>query len=271
MLIYEPKGKAREYSPLALNIYNGCDHGCTYCYVPEFKKFNKKYKHSEVSMRPNFLEILRQEAKKHYESDKPVLLSFTCDPYCKANDELQITRQTLEILLENKIPVSILTKGGLRALQDIEIFKKFKDHIQVGATLTFDNDNDSLKYEPNAALPHERIKMLKILNANNIKTWVSIEPVIFPEQSVKLIEKTLNFVDHYKIGKLNHHPEIEKDINWYEFLLYIVVLLVKNDKDFYIKKDLAKFKKDFFLSEYQTNMDYLNLKPFKKNTLLSNS
>ena len=31
--IYEPQGRAREYSPLALNHYQGCDHACTYCYA----------------------------------------------------------------------------------------------------------------------------------------------------------------------------------------------------------------------------------------------
>ena len=30
-MIYEPRGRAREYSPLALNVYNKCDHFCRYC------------------------------------------------------------------------------------------------------------------------------------------------------------------------------------------------------------------------------------------------
>jgi DNA repair photolyase len=263
MLIYEPKGKAREYSPVALNIYNGCDYNCSYCYVPNIKKrFNKGYIHSIVTERKDFISKLKKEAKKHYKSKHPVLLSFMSDPYCKANDELQITRQVLEILLENKIPVSILTKGGLRALQDIDIFKKFGDHIQVGATLTFDNDNDSLKYEPEAALPYERIKMLKILNANKITTWVSIEPVFFPEQSLNLIEKTLNFVDKYKIGKLNHHTELEKKINWNIFFKNAVKLLKYCRKDFYVKKDLAIFNDNLILFPHEVDMDYLNVNPF---------
>ena len=33
-VIYEPKGRAREYSPLACNLYMGCTHGCKYCYAP---------------------------------------------------------------------------------------------------------------------------------------------------------------------------------------------------------------------------------------------
>ena len=270
MLIYEPKGKAREYSPLALNYYSGCDHNCNYCYVPAIRRFDKSYNHSKVWVKPHVLENLGKEAKKHYNSPHPIFLSFMSDPYCKANDELQITKQVLEILLENRIPVSILTKGGLRALQDIEIFKKFGDHIEVGTTLTFNNDNDSLKYEPGAALPDERLKMLKMLNANNIKTWVSIEPVIKPEQSLNLLEKTVKIADKFKVGKLNHNPKIEKTIDWQQFLYDSMKILLNNlyftNKGFYIKKDLAVFGGEkIWLRKCETDPDFLNLKPFPKN------
>ena len=33
-IIYEPRGKAAEYSPLAANLYAGCGHGWLYCYAP---------------------------------------------------------------------------------------------------------------------------------------------------------------------------------------------------------------------------------------------
>jgi len=33
-VIYEPKGMALEYAPLACNLYRGCQHGCRYCYAP---------------------------------------------------------------------------------------------------------------------------------------------------------------------------------------------------------------------------------------------
>ena len=31
--IYEPRTRAREYCDLAVNIYDSCPHGCTYCYA----------------------------------------------------------------------------------------------------------------------------------------------------------------------------------------------------------------------------------------------
>ena len=58
--IYEPKGKAREYSPLALNLYDGCDHGCKYCYVPKIKqRFKPAYDHESVRPRSNIIENLK--------------------------------------------------------------------------------------------------------------------------------------------------------------------------------------------------------------------
>ena len=33
-VIYETRGRAREYCELAANLYRGCSHGCIYCYAP---------------------------------------------------------------------------------------------------------------------------------------------------------------------------------------------------------------------------------------------
>ena len=133
--------------------------------------------------------------------------------------------------------------------------------IKVGTTLTFDNEADSMENEPNAAMPAERIETLKILKENGIKTWVSIEPVINPIQSLNLINQSIGVTDHYKIGKLNHDPEAESKINWVAFLDGAVKMLRSFNKKFYIKADLLKFKRDDFeLMPEETDMNYLNLK-----------
>ena len=163
-LIYEPKGKAREYSALALNIYSGCDHGCFYCYVPQVMKFVNGYKHEDVKLKANYIEQLKKDAKKFSNTDKQVLFSFTTDPYSHFNDKHKLTRQALEILLENKIPVSILSKGGKRILQDIDLFKKYGEHIKIGMTLTYVDEKQSLQSETGAAIPLERFLVLNHLN-----------------------------------------------------------------------------------------------------------
>ncbi len=257
-IIYKPKGKAREYSSLALNIYSGCDHGCKYCYVPEIlHKTREQFR--QVNERKNLLRQIELDAEALSFDPEQVLLCFTGDPYCKFNDEKKLTREVLTILLKYRIPVSILTKGGNRCLQDLDLFTQFDGNIKVGATLTILNTEKSKEIEPNAAFPKERIEALKKLHENNIKTWVSIEPVIYPEQSLKLIELSLPYVDQYKIGKLNHFKNYEKSIDWHKFLKSAIKILRNTDKPFYIKEDLAKFKEDICLSEDETNMDNLNI------------
>jgi len=261
MKIYTPAGRAREYSPLALNYYKGCTHGCKYCYVqPMLKRFNKNYDHENVSI-PNetgFKE-LEISAKKMQNCNEQILLSFTGDPYCGISPD--ITTRILTILKKYNHKVAILTKGGKHILNDLELIKSFGENIKIGATLTFDNNKDSLEWEPGASLPEERINVLEILANNGIKTWASFEPVINPEQSLNLLSKVVKFIDHVKIGKINNYKGIDKDIDWTKFLFDTVRILrdAKMNDRFYIKKDLLAFNKCVYLSGNETNEDFLNL------------
>lgn len=256
-LIYVPNGKAREYSPLALNIYNGCDHGCSYCYAPLIRRdlsLNKT-----VHVRNKFLETLEKELLKHVPKEQ-ILLSFMCDPYSHFDVDFKLTRAVVEYLNMKKCFVAILTKGGSRCLRDIDIFKRFGSRLKVGATLTFLSEEKSLLIEPKAALPKDRIETLKILHESGIKTWVSIEPVIDPIESLQLIEQTVKFVDQYKIGKMNHFEKrFNPDIDWKKFMIDSVSILRKANKQFYVKQDLREFDDENFLLPHEKNMNALNL------------
>jgi len=259
MKIYEPKGRAREYSPLALNYFNGCSHNCKYCYVPGImKRFNDSYCHENVSVNVDYSE-LEKSAKKYQGYGKQILLSFTGDPYCGYYPE--VTTEVLNILLKYNHLVAILTKGGKRCLNDLNLFKKFGQNIKVGSTLTFDNEKDSLEWESGAALPDERIETLKLLHENGVKTWCSFEPVIDPLQSLRLLEKVSSFVDHVKIGKINNYNGIDKSIDWERFIEHSVHICRKNNLSFYIKKDLLEFNKKVKLNSSESDMDFLSLKP----------
>lgn len=262
-VIYEPKGAAREYSPLALNYIKGCDHGCKYCYVPKMmKRFNKDYVHSDVYIKEEskLIKDLIRSAKKHENSDKQVFLSFTTDPYSHFNNKTKLTRKVLEILLENKIPVSILSKGGFNVLNDLDVIKKFGKNIQIGGSLTFTSESDTKKWETNSSMPEERFEALKILHENGVKTWASMEPVIYPEQSLEIMEITKDYIDGYKIGKLNHFKKWEDKFNWNLFLKKAVKKMRQFDKMFYIKEDLRKFQtSDIFLFSWEKDMDKMAL------------
>jgi DNA repair photolyase len=170
-------------------------------------------------------------------SDGPqrVHLSHFCDPYSVS--DTSETRRILELFKRYHNPFSILTKAGTKAAKDFDLYF---EGCRYGATLTLDNMADSLKWEPGAASPDDRIDALRQAHDRGIETWVCLEPVIVPKQSIHLIEMTHEFVDFYWLGKLNHNPELEKEINWAEFLEEAKALLNHLNKNFGVKWQLKK-------------------------------
>lgn len=260
--IYQPSGRAREYSPLALNLYHGCTHACSYCYVPKmFVRWNPGYRHADCYATLDEQE-LEQSARKMAGCEKQVLLSFTGDPYPKGVDS-SATRTALEILHKYNHKVAILSKGGTGCLNDIEIFKMFGNRIKVGATLSFFTESESMKWEPGAASPEERIYTLQTLHDNGITTWASFEPVIDPEEALLVLERIiyLGCVDHVKIGKVNGMPSIEKVVDWADFLRRSVAICREAGLPFYIKESLRPFEQvsGIQLTAEEVNQDYLNV------------
>jgi len=258
-IIYEPRGKAREYSPLAVNLYSGCSHKCTYCYVPRVLKLDRRVFDFEAKERNNVIKQLERDVKR-FKGGEQVLMSFTTDPYNPFNDKLKLTRKALELFLEYKIPVSILTKSGMRALQDLDIIKKFGKHIKIGASMTYDNEYDSKRIESGAALPEERLLMLKTFNQNGIRTWISFEPIMQPGQMLNLLNQSLWFTDEYQFGKLAGD---KRKFDWNYYVNLICETLRPINKPFYIKDSLRKAVDKIGLAEQEKDMDYLTLPKFK--------
>lgn len=241
-IIYEPRGKAREYSALAANLYKGCSHACSYCFAPSatFTDRETFSRPGYIRPRPGVLEQLAKDAEKLAGDDRLILMSFTSDVYQEAEKTLGITRHALEILAANRLTPQILTKAGPWAIRrDADILAKAGGVW--AATLTTDDDAESLEWEPGADLPAERIEALRIAKAAGLQTWVSFEPVINPEAVYRLIDATHRFVDLYKVGKLNYHQRA-KEIDWTKFLARVEAKLDEYDAARYIKIDLEAFR-----------------------------
>lgn len=210
-VIYEPRGRAREYSPLALNLYTGCDHRCRYCFGPRVlhMPFDE---YMQPRPRQGLARAIEQEIRR-LDPEKQILLCFIGDPYCQLEVSRGYTREALEILWWARNPVAILTKGGRRCLRDLGVFRTYGSRIKVGATLTFLDPAQSLEWEPGAALPEERIRVLEELHTAGVRTWVSMEPVVDPEQSLELL-KLIPFVDEIRLGKLNDYQDLDQGIDW---------------------------------------------------------
>jgi len=240
-IIYETKGRAREYCELSANLYRGCDHGCTYCYAPLATR-RRRDEFIHPSIRKDALLKLEKDAKKLAKSGekRPILLSFTTDPYQHFDEINQLTRRAIEILLENNLKISILTKGGRRSERDFDLLSDHPNLSEYGTTLVFTNEKMRAQIEPNAAPTKERIKSLKKAYNLGIYTYVSLEPVWNPLESLALIKMTHKFVNFYKVGKLNYNDR-QNSINWKIFKNEVITILSELGKDYYIKKDLQKY------------------------------
>lgn len=202
--IYNPSGKAGEYSYWACNFYNGCSNDCDYCYckrgvmssnwstTPILKKKFRDESHA--------LEVFEKELKANLpELQKHGLFfSFTTDPLLAECSDL--TWSAIMMAMENDVPVKLLTKVvGVWVNQIIEnMHQSWRNLIAFGFTLTGCDEK-----EPNASPNIERIKAMRILHLAGFKTWASIEPILDLSKSLDCIAKTTICCGLYKIGLMS--------------------------------------------------------------------
>lgn len=242
-LIYQPKGPAREYARLALNMYKGCTHGCTYCYAPEMLRKTKERYFADPDPKQDVPARVKREARSWagMESPPEILLCFIGDPYQPAETELGLTRKVIETLIENELPFTILTKGGRRAQRDFDLIAGYP-RCRFGTSLSFFSQSYADQYEPNAAPVNERIDTMAQAKSLGLETWVSLEPVIDPYQALTIIGFLHDLVDFWAIGKINHDKKLEDKVDWQEFLCDAEILLHDFDAKYYIKSSLEQYR-----------------------------
>lgn len=236
-VIYRPKGKAQEFAESApgagdgwaINIYKGCPHNCRYCFVPlmppwKFKENAREEFHKQCDPMWS-LGQLEGDCKKLKGLTEPVHLCFTCDPY-PVGTEHSRTLSVLLMLERYKFQnVQLLTKNPMAGVRDMDLFKR--NGWKFGTTVVFVEDWNYVEdgIEPNATPFEDREAALQIAHEREVFTWVSLEPVISPQEALEVIDRLKPYVDHWKIGKLNHGEQIdaglgaiERTVNWRNFL-----------------------------------------------------
>ena len=169
-----------EYS---LNPYQGCEHGCSYCFARPTHEywgysagidFERK-----IMVKKNAPELLEKFFQKKNYSPKTIFLSGNTDCYQPIERELKITRRLLELCLEYKHPVSVLTKNTL-ILRDLDIIKELNQMNLIRVALSIPTLNEEIrrKMEPRTSSAQNKLKAIEIFTQNNIPVKVMIAPVI---------------------------------------------------------------------------------------------
>lgn len=225
--IYEPKGKAKEYGDLALNIYTGCPHRCYYCFAPSVLHKDKETFHSHVEPRPGIVEETKKQVEREKITGKLIHMCFTCDPYPTGCDT-SVTREIIALLKYYGNHVQILTKGN--GSRDFDLLDE-NDWYGI----TYDGIEE--EYAPLKGKYPADMRLIDIYTANQslIKTWCSFEPVIHPGKVLECLNSFYFLFDKVKIGKLNYH---KSDVNWKEFGQKAEAICIEKGLDYYIKDSL---------------------------------
>lgn len=203
--IYEPSGKAAEYSNWACNLYNGCPHSCTYCFN-DHNIMAGTLGGNIVSLKKSLVDtetafkIFVSELTRHRETiikDGGLHFNFVSDPCLPETIELNF--RCMDEAQSQGVFCKVLTKrADWLHHPAVQNALSHKGLISVGFTLTGRDD-----LEPGASSNTERVHAMAELHNAGISTWASIEPVIDPALSFAMIVETLGFCDHYKIGILS--------------------------------------------------------------------
>ena len=256
--IYYTKGAAREYGRIGCNFYTGCPHGCTYCYLKRgapskqlggnVAQLKKCFKDEADAAR-----ILRKELDKHLEQCQRygIFLSFTTDPLILNTREL--TGIAITEALVRDIPVWILTKDSSfiydkEFMEYIDIINPiYRDRIHFGFTLTGRDD-----MEPHASTNLDRLYAMRWMKeSKGFSTFASIEPVIDWKHAQMMVECSLEYCEHYKIGL---RSGVKKDYyNVLESGLYIddmTRMISEAGKTVYLKESVCNILQRNFKPEY---------------------
>jgi DNA repair photolyase len=170
-------------SQYSMNPYQGCEHGCIYCYARtthEYYGFSAGLDFErKIIVKENAAQLLEKELMKKNWEVSPIMLSGNTDCYQPIERKMKLTRKMLEVLLKFKHPVSMITKNSL-ILRDIDILSEMAKHhlVHVMVSITSLDNELRLAMEPRTTTAKQRLKAVEELNKAGIPTGIMVAPVV---------------------------------------------------------------------------------------------
>jgi len=166
-----------------INVYRGCEHGCAYCFARpthEYLGFSAGLDfESKIMVKEKAPELLRAELMARKWVPKVLGMSGVTDCYQPLERRFQLTRRCLEVLLEFRNPVCIITKNFL-VTRDVAILAELAkfDAVVVNISITTLDPTLTQRLEPRAALPQARLAAIRTLSEAGVNVGVLAAPMI---------------------------------------------------------------------------------------------
>lgn len=167
----------------SINPYQGCEHGCVYCYARESHQYwgfsaGLDFE-TKIIIKPNAPQKLRETFQKKSYAPGVIMLSGNTDCYQPLERKYQLTRKLLEVMLEFRNPVGIITKNALIE-RDLDILTEMAKFNLVHAVFSITSLNEELRrlLEPRTASSAKKFAAMKKLSEAGIPTAIMTAPII---------------------------------------------------------------------------------------------
>ncbi len=167
----------------SVNPYQGCEHGCVYCYARNTHEYwgwsaGLDFE-TKVVMKPNAPDLLKKNFNDPKYVPYPVAIAGNTDAYQPIERKMGITRQLLQVCLEYKHPVSLITKNSL-ILRDEDLLRELaaKNLVKVHFTVTTLDEDLRRAMEPRTAPAGKRLSAIQKLSGSEIPVDLLLAPVI---------------------------------------------------------------------------------------------
>lgn len=167
----------------SINPYQGCEHGCIYCYARnshEYYGFSAGLDFErKIIVKRNAPQLLEEYFNKRNYKPVTILMSGNTDCYQPIERKLEITKRLLELFLQYRNPVSIITKNNL-ILRDIDLLAELArlNLVNVNISVTSLNEQIRQKLEPRTVTASGRLTVIQKLAERGIAVRVMAAPII---------------------------------------------------------------------------------------------
>lgn len=167
----------------SMNPYQGCEHGCIYCYARnthEFWGYSAGLDFErKILVKKDAAALLEAKIKHKKWKAQTIVMSGHTDCYQPAEKKFEITRACLEVFLKYRHPVGIITKNAL-LLRDLDILKELGQYGLVGVNISVTSLSEETRriLEPRTVSIKKRLDTIRILSENGIPVNAMLAPII---------------------------------------------------------------------------------------------
>lgn len=167
----------------SMNPYQGCEHGCAYCYARpthEYWGYGAGLDFERIIIvKQNAPQLLEQKLRSRSWQPEPIMISGATDPYQPVERKEGITRKLLGVMLRFRNPVSVITKNAL-VLRDLDLLSELASMRLAAVAMSITTLDEDLRrvMEPRTSSAVNRLKAVETLAKAGVPVHVMVAPII---------------------------------------------------------------------------------------------